>query len=286
MILYHYCSNHAFQSIINKKEIWLSSLSLTNDPMEGKWLRKVFGNVCADNNLDESATRRVIKEIGRLDELVEGLGFSLSEHGDMLSQWRGYASDASGMCIGFSKSYFEDLAEEIKAAHKPLITLIQVEYGAEEQKTILYPTYREIKQFIDKGAFQYPGHQLLIDPRPKEDFEAENKKRKKALLQLTLRLMFLLPDLFKLKNPAFSEEREWRLISNFIKYEDNECEFRATSDRIIPYRIFNIPPKENGPISEIILGPKNITPVDLIEIFLKKCGFAGVKVTRSEATYR
>ncbi len=40
MILYHYCSNEAFRSIIDKKAIWLSSLSLTNDPMEGKWLHK------------------------------------------------------------------------------------------------------------------------------------------------------------------------------------------------------------------------------------------------------
>ena len=161
MILYHYCSNEAFQSIINKRAIWLSSLSLTNDPMEGKWLRKIFGEICADEKLDENATKRVIEGIGDLDKVVEGLGFSLSEYGDMLSQWRGYASDASGMCIGFSKAYFEELAEELRVADKPQFTLIQVEYDAEEQKTILNPTYKKIKQFIDDGAFRYPGYQML-----------------------------------------------------------------------------------------------------------------------------
>lgn len=286
MILYHYCSNQAFQSIINNRAIWLSSLSLTNDPMEGKWLRKVFRTVCADENLDESATKRVIEHIGGLGDFLEGLGFALSERGDMLSQWRGYASDASGMCIGFSKAYFDELAEANKAAEKSGFTLIQVEYDAERQKAILKPTYDKVKQFIDEGAFRYLRQAVILDPRPKEEIEAENEKRKRAFQELTNNLLSLFPNLFRLKNPAFSEECEWRLISYFVKLGDDECDFRATSDRIIPYRVFDIPPKDNGPISEVILGPKNITPVDLIEAFLKKCGFAGVKVTRSEATYR
>ena len=273
MILYHYCSNQAFRSIINNREIWLSSLSLTNDPMEGKWLRKVFRNVCADENLDESAAKRVTELIGVLGDIFEGLGFALAERGDMLSQWRGYANDASGMCVGFSKAYFEELGEENKAAKKTGFTLIQVEYDAEKQKTILMPIYKKVKHFIDKGAFRYPGSQMLLDPRPKEEFEAEQEKWKGAFRDLTYNLMFLFPDLFKLKNPAFSEESEWRLISYFIKQGDDECDFRATSDRIIPYRVFDIPPKETFPISEVILGPKNITPVDVIELFLKKCGF-------------
>ncbi len=286
MILYHYCSNEAFWSIISKREIWLSSLSLTNDPMEGKWLHKVFREICADEKLDESTTNRVIEHIAGLNKLIEGLGFSLSEHGDMLSQWRGYASDASGMCIGFSKTYFEELAKSNEAAEKSGFTLIKVEYNAERQKTILRPTYKKVKQFIDEGAFLYGRQQVLLDPRPKEEFEAENEKRKKAFQELSNHVLILFPNLFKLKNPAFGEEDEWRLISYFAKRGNDECAFRATSDRIIPYRIFDIPPKENGPISEVILGPKNITPKDLIEAFLKQHGYADVKVTPSEATYR
>ena len=94
----------------------------------------------------------------------------------MLSQWRGYANDASGMCVGFSKAYFEELGEENKAAKKTGFTLIQVKYDAEKQKTILMPIYKKVKHFIDKGAFRYPGSQMLLDPRPKEEFEAEQEK--------------------------------------------------------------------------------------------------------------
>ena len=31
MALYHYCSNHVFQLIISNREVWLSSLDLSND---------------------------------------------------------------------------------------------------------------------------------------------------------------------------------------------------------------------------------------------------------------
>ena len=35
--LYHYCSTAAFQSIVEKRELWLTDLSLSNDNLEGKW---------------------------------------------------------------------------------------------------------------------------------------------------------------------------------------------------------------------------------------------------------
>ena len=39
--LYHYCSNEAFCSILKSKSLWLSSLSLSNDKMEGHWFYKI-----------------------------------------------------------------------------------------------------------------------------------------------------------------------------------------------------------------------------------------------------
>ena len=126
MILYHYCSNQAFQSIINTRAIWLSALSLSNDTMEGKWLRNVFSKVCADEKLDGDATDKVIAHIDGLEAIFVGLGFCLSEHGDMLSQWRGYASDASGICIGFSAEYFKKFSELLQSQDKSGFSLVKI----------------------------------------------------------------------------------------------------------------------------------------------------------------
>jgi hypothetical protein len=42
MNLFHYCSNTAMISIISNKEIWTTELALSNDLLEGKWIREVF----------------------------------------------------------------------------------------------------------------------------------------------------------------------------------------------------------------------------------------------------
>ena len=272
--------------MINNREIWLSSLSLSNDTMEGKWLRKVFREICADEKLGESATNKTIESIENMDKIVDGLGFCLSEHEDMLSQWRGYASDASGMCIGFSKDYLEELAKATQSEEKPGFVLMQVEYDNEKQKSLIKPTYQKMKQFIDKGAFNFHVGGTILTPKTEEEIVAEIAKQKHALAELFFTMFDFIPHLFRLKNPAFEEEREWRLISNHIRVGNDECEFRASSTGIIPYRKFEIPEEENGPIVEVILGPKNITTIEVVESFLNHCGFFDVKVTSSEATYR
>lgn len=106
-ILYHYCSNNAFHSIIENSSIWLSSLSLSNDSMEGKLVAEIIGLIAKDDELDQAATERLQESVFRLEQFVDGLGFCLSECGDLLSQWRGYADDATGVSIGFSKNYLE-----------------------------------------------------------------------------------------------------------------------------------------------------------------------------------
>jgi hypothetical protein len=39
--LYHYCSNTAFLSIISSREVFASEFTLSNDILEGKWIREV-----------------------------------------------------------------------------------------------------------------------------------------------------------------------------------------------------------------------------------------------------
>ena len=155
-ILYHYCSTDAFLSMVATRAVWLSSLSLSNDTMEGKIVSDVISRLTVRDGLDRASIDQLKQMVDRLGELFEGLGFCLSEEGDLLSQWRGYASDGTGVSIGFSRQYLEWLAEESKEKDTSGFTLMQVQYEPEVHETEVYPTYAEVKRLVKEGALKPP----------------------------------------------------------------------------------------------------------------------------------
>jgi hypothetical protein len=151
MILYHYCSTQTFHSIIQNRAIWLSSLSLSNDTMEGVWLRKLLADVCLEETpLEPWDMSSAVDQVAALNTLADGLGFCLSENGDMLSQWRGYAADATGICIGFSPVYFRELDNKYKTDKQPRFTLTKVEYDLSEQKKLIKLIFDEVHRHNQK----------------------------------------------------------------------------------------------------------------------------------------
>ena len=281
--LYHYCSNQGFLSIIENRSIWLSALSLSNDSMEGKIVSERLMNIAKLDNLDETVLPQYQTIISGLDSFIDGLGFCLSESGDLLSQWRGYANDATGVSVGFSKNYLEQLSEVEKPKREYGFKLHKVEYKSEFQESLLKPTYATIKKLIEEGAFNHIAKMSSLKIRSEE----ERKKDLAAFYKLLFKTLELLPVLFLLKGKAFQEEREWRIISYLVKNGDiNECSFRAMNDRILPYREFELLDLETDSIVEVILGPKNMTPNYIIDGLLKQNGFTNVVISRSEATYR
>jgi hypothetical protein len=285
-ILYHYCSNSAFYSIVSNKSIWLSSLSLSNDTMEGRLVSEILLKLAEEDSLKEYDSNRLRDMVDDLREFFDGLGFCLSENGDLLSQWRGYANDASGVSIGFSDEYLELLSRETKSQGGAGFTLQKVEYENATQVELIRPAYAEIKELIDKGAFRFPAIGGILGRRTDEEIEKETRETKKIFSQLSMAVLMLFSKLYLLKAKAFREEREWRLISYLVKEAEDHCSFRASHDRIIPYREFKIPPLSKDAITEVYLGPKNITPNHIIKSFLNQNGFENTKVLRSEATYR
>jgi hypothetical protein len=254
--------------------------------MEGKLVAEILARIAKADKLDQDMIHRLHESVSLLEQVVDGLGFCLSEEGDLLSQWRGYAADATGVSVGFSKDYLEHLAEVSRQPEKSGFTLQRVEYDPEIQENLLKPTYIEIKKLINEGAFRFPGKHSLLDWRSDDEVKRNNEKIKRAFSNLSMRVLILFAKLFLLKTNAFREEREWRLISYFVKTGDDMCSFRALNDRIVPFREFDLLESESGSIVEVILGPKNTTPNYVIDGLLKQNGFANVKILHSKATYR
>ncbi|MDD5505513.1 MAG: DUF2971 domain-containing protein [Candidatus Omnitrophica bacterium] len=286
MILYHYCSNDEFYSIITNSAIWLSSLSLSSDSMEGKLVTSLISEMAKYDQFDAITIQRLQNYVSSLEKVIEGLGFCLSAEGDLLSQWRGYAEDASGVSIGFSKGYLDKLSEANRNPQIPGFTLQKVEYDRKLQEELIKPTYNKIKELINKGAFKMPLEPTILGLKSQQEIDAENEETKKTFSAFSITILQLLASLFLLKTKAFCEEREWRLISYLVKSPDDQCSFRPSLDKIIPYIICPLLDLKEDPILQVILGPKNKTPECFIDSFLKQNKFKNVSVIRSEASYR
>ncbi len=284
--LYHYCSNAAFHSIIENRSVRLSSLSLSNDTLEGKLVSKLISQISKDDGMDDLKTQRILTSVSILEEIIDGLGFCLSEEGDLLSQWRGYADDACGVSIGFSKDYLLSLSDYLNEKNDTGFSLQKVEYEKDNQISIVKPAYEKIKKNIERGALKPAIFNTLLAPRSDDEIENEKKKIEDANEQLRSSVVPLFSKLFLLKAKAFKEEKEWRLLSYLLKDGDDGCLYRADGNKLVPYREFKFWPLEKPVVNEIILGPKNITPDYVVKRFMKDNKFEGVDIRRSEASYR
>jgi hypothetical protein len=154
------------------------------------------------------------------------------------------------------------------------------------QEESVRPTYVEIKKVIDSGRLKKPHLPTLLGFQTGFDYEKEIVELKNAYFSVYLNMVNLLPELYALKTAAFREELEWRLIDYLLPDDYDSCLYRALNDRIIPYKAFDFTKWEPEVITDVRIGPKNITPVHVVKGFLKKHGFKNVTVSRSSATYR
>lgn len=281
--LYHYCSTASFHAIIQSHELWLSSLSLSNDTMEGKLVARAIARLAETDSLESKSYRFLLRIVGFLEETFDGMGFCLSEEDDLLSQWRGYAADATGVSIGFSNEYLKRLAK----GNGCLLGRVEYEHSAHEAG--VGPTYRDLTQRIKEGTLKAARGLGILQAAGMTDQQkaaASMANLREDVLKLGPKLLPLLYQLYLLKSPAFREEKEWRVLSMPTTDGEDEdaCSHRVVKSSIVPYLTVKL--VEQSPIGEIILGPKHETPPRIVKNFLKLNGYGVVKVRRSEASYR
>lgn len=291
-ILYHYCNTDSFVSIIRNQSIRLSSLSLSNDSMEGRLIKTAIMKLAERDGLSDGEKVELRESLVFNERYFDGLGFCLSFYGDLLSQWRGYADDGYGVSIGFGVPYLKSLIHS-EHGNDPHFDLHQVRYKPAEHEAEINDIYTELRKLISLGAFKRTGMTGLLDTRSPLQVMADDAKIKKANEQLLLKLYDLAPKQFTLKANAFNEEKEWRLISVMEGNKFDECEYRACRNRIIPFRTIKLGDltaigtrRKLKPIREVFLGPKNETPTSVVQAMLKQAGFGDVRVNKSKATYR
>lgn len=266
IVLYHYCSMQSFYSIICNKNIRLSDSRCTNDYLENTWIVKTINDVLT-SRFKEDYPQNVKQLLPYIEHIKFGFKpyiACFSEARDLLSQWRAYADDGNGVAIGFKFSipqgvpFFYSGADVIGKS----LSIEKVIYNDEDQKKLINETVTQCVEDSEKNIFCYGNRLGLLS--------------------------------FVYKNPAFYEEREWRIINAVIIDANNilggaisPLHYRVTNNSMISYLEFPID-KEHGlcEIEEVVLGPKNYTIADTLHSFLEMNGFHKVKIDRSKTTYR
>jgi hypothetical protein len=273
--LFHYCSSSSFASIISTKTIRLSSLTCSNDAFEGKVVKDILSGFAENVEGEHPHFKTIFKVLDSVFTIYDGLGFCLSEDGDLLSQWRGYADNGQGLSIGFNQKYFEKLSKKLKSEDTKSFSLRQVLYERNAQEERLRPLYNGLMK----------GFNL-----EKAETNAGKANKLRTVMTILQGIMESSIHLFDLKSPAFSEEKEWRLIAGLVKAHEPgdkaDCQFKASPDRLVPYRLLNLEKIGIPVINKIILGPKHRSDEGIIRIFLRNFGFGEVEVIKSKVPYQ
>ena len=313
--LFHYCSTEAAFNILKTRSLRLCDIRKSNDSAElilfypelFDALRRAYGDApFAFEYRGETSARGLSKLVGECEELVnwemaEGsltnYVFSMSEHGDMLSQWRGYANDSKGVSLGFCYEALRDFAEG-----NELFSFAQVQYIFQSD--------------VDRLVMEYARGILseLRDMRARLCEWADAADVEQLILFHThASITRAIAGSLRYKRNGFSEEREWRLFMTdsafkvledsfpkLIRYapEDSDIarqrrveavhehlDFFPADDDIVSY--YAIPFEEfPAPVLRTIrLGANNFARFQDLKLMLRRFGIPGpVSCERSRIT--
>jgi len=314
-LVYHYCSLDTFVQIIKNKTIRLSDLDKTNDYMEKRWgiellqevLKKELENNSIQMDLQEDYwySDDAHNHIEQLNNDINSYlkhqtlitCFSLEK--DRLSQWRAYGQDGEGIAVGFNYDYIKRL---LKGQEKILID--KVAYKKSEQE-------KRIRKKLFMPALQYMRNMFQREVvRCTDDFNIffiEEFDCFCEVLDTATEQVFTF-----LKNPAFEEEKEVRIVYNTGICEEvdthdlgrilnfqlkigrkeelklQSMQYQIKGNKLVAYADLNF---ENcitdGIIKEVVIGPKSkVSQSDVRQVLLSNGFNDDIGVKTSEASYQ
>lgn len=260
-IYYHYCSADTFYNILKTGTIRFGNPLNMNDSAEIIWLLAMVKNFVNRKGGYNSILEawKLIENILRtlLQEIDCPYIFCLSKDKDVLSQWRSYANDGKGVAIGFDVDLIET---------KYSLYGTEVIYDKEKQYDIL-------SQKINDSILRNLNAAV-------EDGNSDEVYRKSKIL-----VSYILQDAIMCKNPAFQEEKEYRLFCGYNKKEEksiSDMKFRVNESSIIPFRELCFKDIEHNIIKNMVIGPKSSINNKNLWLFLESNGFKWLETQRKE----
>ena len=274
-LLYHYTDVAGLIGICSSGALWATNLRFMNDAKELAHSWKLMLKVLAEakDKAGFPAQLELIEEIERT-AMAGWVGYpdfyatSFTANGDLLSQWRGYGSSGGGYAIGFDAAR---LVSPPSPYPQPDRFLNRVIYEEETQLRILRATADKMLELfatVDSSSHEMTG----------------------ARARLFAALGEVVGFVFSFKDPAWSEEQEWRSVYVLPEDELDGVEFRPSGGIAVPYVSLAMGTEPDGrpPIREIVQGPRldNETGVRSLELLLASNGYSDVEITVSSVPLR
>ena len=111
-VIYHYTSNDVLLKILEGESLRLSARHHLNDSMEGQQFFSLL------KSHPSSPDQKILDSIRTHLDSVEAFVTCFCSEGDLLSQWRGYAGNGTGVSIGFSR---DSIVDAISGSHAALL---------------------------------------------------------------------------------------------------------------------------------------------------------------------
>lgn len=315
--LYHYCSNDKCFSILKSRSLRLSDIQKSNDyrelnlffprliyEVEDIYKNKPFPFRYNDY-IDEQAFFEMTKSSyyywreqfssGKFSNYV----VCFSEYADSLSQWRGYADNGKGCCLGFSKKVLTDYCNK----NNDVLRLEKVEYLSDRQITnrIHIAAIACVDAIRDMRGW-------IVDNMTYDDNDPDTDKLLHYNFDGFIENVFI--DSLQFKSKAFSEEKEWRIFlrkpayknpkwicsnnddllgprgfSETVQFLRNRVEFQVTENDLIPYCPIMFDEFSENPVAELWTGPKNNIRESDIRLYLQQNGYRAAKIKETNISY-
>ena len=243
--LYHYTGIGSLMGIIDSKVLWASHIYYLNDAAEIVFACRLLQDIVkkrASNGLPAEEKDFLDQFHSWLDNFITTayhiFVFSLSEEGNLLSQWRSYSPHGKGVSIGFSPAFLLHKVQEQN------LRIAKCLYERGEQEALM-------SDLLDRMLLTFSRERDLIDTtkfHPSQKYFSYMEKFRGDILQV-----FAL-----IKHPSFKEECEWRIISQYYpKYTVPEIKFREGASMLVPYTEIKIGNTNSSELlfQRIILGP-------------------------------
>lgn len=253
--LFHYTDAGGLLGIVSSATLWATDLEYMNDDSELQYGMQLAGQIALEEFVkmripENSAGYRYLRAIQLTSEdlflqtrgkVFEAVTTGLKNHfligaacfcldGDILGQWRGYGGPG-GYSIGFDG---HGVREANKANSRAFLS--PIEYDPSEQDSTLRESI---------GA-----HLSTLDPKT-------TLPETVAHIVDTSILSGIVLSAAQFKDPAFREEREWRLITfEEMDTKDSRVKFRSSGQGIVPYIPISLA-NSSGllPIRSVTVGP-------------------------------